>query len=812
LDAKHIINNTLTLSENRRSHPHIINFINQLFGNDNNNECFGRGINYDKIEARVSFEKLVQLPEIEQLRLITNKHGITDYKISSSPVQIITISGNKADEKEEQLTFALVSEILLLLNANPNLAQSMAILVPEHKDAVKIVKKLSEYGVKASLSKRENIFATKTAEDLYKILEATINLSNVNLLKKALATYLFNIPYYNLNNFIDNSSSILGDRSISECFYAYKEALVTHDIMSLIYLLISDLKLIYLHHKIKLSNREIANLIQLGELIHKNCFHMISQMELLYWFRNKMQDVVNGKSNDADLDGVNEELVRLDNDEKQIKVMTQHTSKGLEFDILFCPNFKKKLYNITTLTHLHETGELKKSELGFLKYRDLSNMQYNNMQYNVLSYDGNKLKLAHKEDDYEVNRLNYVTLTRAKSRLYIYLTEITKTSRGKIEKYYGNSKPSKIDELFGFNCRDTKDLSHRLFNYPQLFRDPKSAIKDKASLPGVDVYSRSLIDSSILNKLKLQAPNILLDDTRECVVEDDINFRVKFSRQSYSSIVRKSEQQMFSLTNNDLGDELIQEENNTEIELEPICYRYSVLNQLKGAKFGLLIHSLCENYPLNREITENLLINANISLEYCDDLMQITNEIFYYKILHENVSLKEIKNRINELAFCLKIKSEVVIEREIKIILGQFYGENHPYTIECNKLDIIRSGFLSGFIDVFFEHNGKYYVLDYKTNSLDDYTSSFNINNVTNPLLIQTANHHYYLQYLLYLVAVKRYLEFKLNIDDASDFLGGAIYFYVRGIFVDNDGKKGGILIDDSCQKVVSYLDQLFIK
>ena len=80
--------------------------------------------------------------------------------------------------------------------------------------------------------------------------------------------------------------------------------------------------------------------------------------------------------------------------------------------------------------------------------------------------------------------------------------------------------------------------------------------------------------------------------------------------------------------------------------------------------------------------------------------------------------------------------------------------------------------------------------MDYKTNTLTDYTHAKKNHLATDNQLVESmADHHYYLQYLLYLVAVKRYLEQRLAIEDANELLGGAVYFYVRGIFTEEVSK-----------------------
>ncbi|MBY0379735.1 MAG: UvrD-helicase domain-containing protein, partial [Burkholderiales bacterium] len=491
LEARNAINNTLTLDENRRSHPQIINFINQLFNQAINPDSFGYRVYYYNLHAKVSMEKLDNLPTKNQLQdiLKSKSININELNISDQPVQIITVSDKDKEKRTEKLDFMMISEILLLLNYNPALAGKTAILVTKNSQAKRIVNLLEHYGVKASLYERENIFTTTTAGDLYKILIASTNLSNTKSIRQALASNLFNIPYTELIDFIDSSSQIFAGENILERFFNYKLAITKNDILSMVYQLINDLNKIYKHYNVTLTNRNLANLIQLGELINKNCASMKSSAEMLFWFNKKIDNVNNNQPDEADIDGINEELVRLDNDELQIKVITQHKSKGLEFDILFCPEFKQHIYNFTELRHLNESNSLSKLfSVKFLTYQNTQNAKLENK----LTDDENIHRLYNIEEIDEINRLNYVALTRAKSRIYIYLANFNVNKNG--VEYDGRAKYEYIHKLFGLNPLDAKDDKHKLFNYPNLFKDPCNAIKYPELLPGVMVRTTNLIN------------------------------------------------------------------------------------------------------------------------------------------------------------------------------------------------------------------------------------------------------------------------------------------------------------------------------
>lgn len=86
-------------------------------------------------------------------------------------------------------------------------------------------------------------------------------------------------------------------------------------------------------------------------------------------------------------------------------------------------------------------------------------------------------------------------------------------------------------------------------------------------------------------------------------------------------------------------------------------------------------------------------------------------------------------------------------------------------------------GIMNGKIDLFFEHEGRYYILDWKSNFLGS-----NVEDYTPAALAKAMNtHNYHLQYLIYTLAVKKYLESRLPSFDYDTQFGGVIYVFVRG-------------------------------
>src|SRR5690606_21939429 len=94
-------------------------------------------------------------------------------------------------------------------------------------------------------------------------------------------------------------------------------------------------------------------------------------------------------------------------------------------------------------------------------------------------------------------------------------------------------------------------------------------------------------------------------------------------------------------------------------------------------------------------------------------------------------------------------------------------------------------GLMTGLIDLTYLFDGRWYVLDWKSNRLPGY----------GPAQLEEAMAHseYHLQALIYTIALHRWLRFRLGegYDYARDF-GGARYVFCRGLGGSREDAKGG--------------------
>jgi exodeoxyribonuclease V beta subunit len=112
------------------------------------------------------------------------------------------------------------------------------------------------------------------------------------------------------------------------------------------------------------------------------------------------------------------------------------------------------------------------------------------------------------------------------------------------------------------------------------------------------------------------------------------------------------------------------------------------------------------------------------------------------------------------------------------------------------------AGFMKGFIDLVCECDGRYWVVDYKSNwlgdRLDDYASE--------RLVPVIAGEAYWLQYLIYTVVVHRWLRRRLPAYDYDRHMGGVRYLFLRGMHPDR-GTATGVYQDRPSRHLVEALD-----
>jgi exodeoxyribonuclease V beta subunit len=127
------------------------------------------------------------------------------------------------------------------------------------------------------------------------------------------------------------------------------------------------------------------------------------------------------------------------------------------------------------------------------------------------------------------------------------------------------------------------------------------------------------------------------------------------------------------------------------------------------------------------------------------------------------------------------------------------------YASELEKLSFAAlEGFLKGYIDLIFEHDQRWYLVDYKSNHLGDEIAAY----ATSRLPAAMAHGHYYLQYHLYSVALHRLLSNRLNGYDYDEHFGGVFYLFLKGMTPDT-GPRSGVFFEKPPRQRIVALSEL---
>lgn len=235
-----------------------------------------------------------------------------------------------------------------------------------------------------------------------------------------------------------------------------------------------------------------------------------------------------------------------------------------------------------------------------------------------------------------------------------------------------------------------------------------------------------------------------------------------------------------------------------------IDYEYFIFKQLlKGNITGNLLHHIFEKIDFTNELYWEKQIQAALirfmpkQLEsYRVPLIQLLKEVLNAKI---KIGKKEFKlseittnKRLNELEFDFNVPAfEIETLNSLSIINNQVYNYN-------GKLE----GIMNGKIDLLFEHDGLYYILDWKSNFLGDALDNYAKDNLNTAM----NNNNYHLQYFIYTIAAKKYLQRRLSNFNYEQQFGGVIYIFIRGLRENNDN---GIFVSKPDLKLIEELENI---
>ncbi|WP_075878836.1 exodeoxyribonuclease V subunit beta [Vreelandella massiliensis] len=163
----------------------------------------------------------------------------------------------------------------------------------------------------------------------------------------------------------------------------------------------------------------------------------------------------------------------------------------------------------------------------------------------------------------------------------------------------------------------------------------------------------------------------------------------------------------------------------------------------------------------------------------------------------QSVALTELARYQVELEFWLAAKQ--VNTQAIDAVVSKHLlpGYERP-ALDADTLN----GMLKGFLDLAFEHQGRFYVLDWKSNYLGPDDSAYEPDALRHALLAK----RYDLQAALYLLAMHRLLKARLPHYDPHQHLGGSMTVFLRG----SRSLERGVFFEPAPVELINALDRLF--
>jgi len=132
----------------------------------------------------------------------------------------------------------------------------------------------------------------------------------------------------------------------------------------------------------------------------------------------------------------------------------------------------------------------------------------------------------------------------------------------------------------------------------------------------------------------------------------------------------------------------------------------------------------------------------------------------------------------------------------------------HGYPLERASFNQI-TGYLVGAIDLLVRRDGRYYLVDWKSNYRGDEAEAYE----PPGLQAEMSEHGYHLQLLLYTVAAHRFLRERIANYSYETHFGGVFYLFLRGIrraWVREGAPLPGVYHERPAFQTINALDALF--
>ncbi len=634
----------------------------------------------------------------------------------------------------------------------------IAVLVANHRQAGMIADELAARGVPSVRRGRDSVWGSEEAGELAAVLAAYAEPGREGLLRYALATRLLGRSAADLARCQDDQLQWDTEREAAE---RYHQLWQQQGFMRVFRAWLDEQAVAERLLARVDGERRLTNLLHLGELLQAESLLRPGLEPLLSWFN--AQRASEGAGEDA--------LLRLESDAERVQIVTIHTSKGLEYPLVYCPFLWDG-----RLLGKHRDSARCHDEDG----QPLLDLGSDELEEN--------LQRARREVFAEQLRLAYVALTRARDRLWLHWGPVAL------------AKPKKDSSLPDEGLH-TSALAWLLHG-----RD----LPGEQPLQELGAHLAELNGSSLRTAIERLAD--ASDGTLACLpLESRESSAQGPGRATPPQQLSQLNRSLYSAWRigsfSGLAAGLHMEAPDRDALAMPDAAEpgSGFFAFPRGARAGTCLHAILEDWVRGKgslqERVEVGLQAYGLPAEWAEITCQQLQQVLDTDLDGAGMTLAGLRpeRRLPELSFTFPVH-QLDVTRLRALLSDPAGGLPAPLRQAAARLefDTLR-GFLKGFIDLTFEHEGRWYIADYKSNWLGPDASYYG----GERLLQALAGEHYYLQYLIYLVALRRFLRQRLA-DFRDEQLGGAFYLFLRGM------PEAGVYFARPDDALLDALERLF--
>lgn len=754
IKARNQVVDHYTLDTNWRSSAEMVAAVNQVFEKADSPFIYDDDIPFHPVNASPNADQRFWIIGDQKQPALTYWLPTDAEKPLGKGEYTTVMAKATASQIQHILTSSLQGKAQLCSGEKrqPIEAGDIAVLVRTGSEGRMVKQALAEQGIASVyLSNRDSVFLSPIAQDVQRLLQAVLTPEQDRALRACLASELFALNAQQLDAL--NNDENAWENAVDE-FKEYRKLWIARGVLPMLRSVLSK-RHIAERWLAEESERQLTDFIHLGELLQQASTELESDHGLLRWLAQSLSDAQNG------LGGSDEEIQRLESERNLVQIVTIHKSKGLEYDLVFLPFV--------------------------CAYREASEAKYYDPTSDRivldLAADSTSLQQADKERLAEDLRLIYVALTRAVYGCYIGLAPIR----------------------LGRSSKEPTGVHLSAMGY-LLQNGQQGRIADLAA--SVSKHTEKLdcvdeVEPPTLSDEKYQPPV----DSQQALSAKELSGSIdRFWRiTSYSGLIKQGHHNEYDASLEIGGFDIDSADEHGEAELvEP---QKSIFTFPKGARPGTFLHTVFEQVaftepassPANREILIKLLEQEQLEADWLAVLEALVDTVLSTPLDGQSLCLnqKGPQDKLVEMEFLLPIQvlTSSALNRLVQRhdSLSAKAGDLGFHTVQ---------GMLKGFIDLVFVHQGKYYVLDWKSNHLGDDVKHYH----GEALNAAMAEHRYDLQYQIYALALHRFLRSRLADYDYQRHFGGVYYLFLRGI----DGQsEHGIFNAKPSEAFLTEMDKL---